>query len=174
MRSAPQDWIAAGIGLLEERGPDALTIENLCRALARTKGAFYHHFEDAGAFADALLAYWERENTERLIETAATGPSPRERLYEAVGASDVGLDRAIFAWALRDGRAQAVRRRVDARRIAFLAGLREGPRALRMAQLEYAAYLGALQIFDLPDRAGRRAWIDANELLLRAFDALEA
>ena len=78
-RSTVNDWLVAGIALLQNRGHDALTIENLCRMLARTKGAFYHHFDDAAAISRALLHHWETTNTEALIVLANEKASPDER-----------------------------------------------------------------------------------------------
>lgn len=81
------------------------------------------------------------------------------------------------AWALHAHEARAVRARVDARRIAYLAELRRAsgvkPKtAERMAQIEYAAFLGALQIFELPAPVGWKAFEKANALLLRALDTV--
>jgi AcrR family transcriptional regulator len=178
-RATPDDWLDAGLVLLRDRGHDALTIDALCRALDRTKGSFYHHFADVSAFSQRLLEHWEKRSTEAVIEAADTGGTPAERrarLYASVRSIESGVQRAVQAWALRDPSARAVQARVDARRIAYLAELRRAAGATptmaeRAAQIEYAAFLGALQIFGLPDPAGWKAYEKASALLLRALDA---
>ena len=41
-----------------------------------------------------------------------------------------------------------------------------------MAQLEYSAFLGAIQIFGLPSADGGKAFETSNALLLRALDGI--
>ncbi len=168
--------------LLRDRGHEALTIGALCRAQDRTKGSFYHHFADVSAFSRQLLEHWEKRSTEDLIAAADTSRVPDERrakLYASVRTVEYGVERAIQAWALHAPEARAVRARVDARRIAYLAELRraagvKGKTAERMAQIEYAAFLGALQIFELPEPSGWKAFEKANALLLRALEQIAA
>ena len=178
-RATPEDWLEAGLVLLRDRGHDALTIDALCRALDRTKGSFYHHFADGSAFSLHLLEHWEKKSTGDLIAAAnASGvhAERRARLYASVRTVEIGIERAVQVWALRDPVAREVRARVDARRIAYLAELRRDAgfskkTAERMAQIEYAAFLGAFQIFDLPRSGGWKDFKKANALLLRALDA---
>lgn len=181
-RATQEDWLEAGLTLLRERGHDALTIDALCRALGRTKGSFYHHFADVSGFSQRLLEHWEKRSTEDIILAADTSRTPSERrarLYASVRTVESGVERALQAWALRDPVAREVRARVDARRIAYLAELRRAagvkPKtAERIAQIEYAAFLGALQIFELPQAEGWKAFEKANALLLRALDTVAA
>ncbi len=181
-RATPQDWLESGLVLLRDRGHEALTLDALCRALDRTKGSFYHHFADVSAFSQQLLEHWEKRSTDDLIAAADARSDPAERrarLYASVRTVEYGVERAIQAWALHAPGARAVRARVDARRIAYLTELRRAagvkPKtAERMAQIEYAAFMGALQIFELPDPTGWKAFEKANALLLRAFDAFAA
>lgn len=178
-RIAREDWLDAGLVVLRDGGHDALTIDALCRALGRTKGSFYHHFADVAALHEALLEHWETRSTEQLItqSDAVGGRSPaarRSHLHELVRTASSGVERAVQAWALRDRRAQVVRSRVDQRRVGYLAELRRAagtpPKlAERMAQIEYAAFLGALQLFDLPSDPGWKAFAKANALLLDAL-----
>lgn len=176
-RATPDDWLGAGLVLLRDGGHDALTIDALCRALGRTKGSFYHHFPDVSVFSQRLLEHWEKRSTDDLITAAeASGPPAerRARLYASTRTVESGVERAVQAWALRDPAAREVRARVDARRVAYLAKLRRAEGATpklaeQAAQIEYAAFLGALQIFELPAPAGWKAFEKANALLLRAL-----
>ena len=164
-RTSPKNWCAAGLGLLRDEGLEAITVERLSRIVGRTKGSFYHHFRDFDGYLQALLLLWEKELTENLIlaTTPESDPARRSARIEGLArALDHDLDRAVRAWALRDRLARAAMRRVDRRRIDYLAGLfRENgyrkPRVL--AELRYLAFVGAQQtgVFDAPDRADRLA-----------------
>jgi len=169
-RTNKGDWIESGLVLLRTAGEHALTIDRLCTALGRTKGAFYHHFESADAFASALLEAWEERHTEAPIDVASREDSlaARRRTLDAtVNALDWPLDLAVRGWALRDHNARVVVSRVDARRIAYLESLlpRTLPRARRtaIATLEYAAFLGAMQLD--PQRTENKPMRDAERLL---------
>ena len=180
MERTPEPWLREGFRLLREEGEDALTIERLCRNLKKTKGSFYHHFANAEAYADALLSRWEAEGTQAPIDVSRGSATPggkAKALDEAVRGLDHGLDQAIRAWASRDPRARTALGRVDARRLAYLEELHANaghptPRAL--ATLEYAALLGAQQLF--PDLKSK----DASEIegtlreAMRAFVAVRA
>jgi AcrR family transcriptional regulator len=161
-RTREVDWLECGLRVLRDGGEGALTIERLCTELARTKGAFYHHFRDANAYFDALLELWEAKQTALPIEQAdAAEPAQRRRALDAaVHALDMKLDLAVRAWGLRDPRARAFVARVDERRVAYLTELADAELPLRerraLARLEYVAFLGAQQFFpDLRAPAAR-------------------
>jgi AcrR family transcriptional regulator len=168
-RTSKADWIESGFALLRTEGEHALTIDRLCTAVGRTKGSFYHHFESADVFATALLLAWEEKHTEAPIIASREGTdAERRRTLDAnVKALDWALDLAVRGWGLRDKAAREVVARVDARRIAYLEGLlpRSLPRAKRraIATLEYAAFLGAMQLD--PQRREDKAMRDAERLL---------
>ncbi len=162
-RTRREDWIEAGFALLRDSGEQALTIDRLCTALGRTKGAFYHHFEGAPAFAKAVLETWERRNTDAPIDTAARErdtAARRRTLAATVKQLDWALDLSVRGWGLRDATARGVVARVDGRRIAYLEGLlpRSLPPSRRraIATLEYAAFLGAMQLDPQGGQRGTR------------------
>lgn len=164
-RASPDDWLDAGLVLLRDGGAGALTIDTLCRALDRTKGSFYHHFTDIDGYQERLLAHWEARSTAAPIAAANQAPAGaarRRRLHDAVARLELHVERAMQVWALRDPRARRARARVDALRVAYLARIwqEEGATAARareLATLEYASFLGSLQLFDLADAADARA-----------------
>jgi len=64
-------WIDAGFRALTEKGPQALKAEPLARGLNTTKGSFYWHFKDVPAFQAEMLACWEKQATQDIIEARA-------------------------------------------------------------------------------------------------------
>jgi AcrR family transcriptional regulator len=166
-----EDWLDAGLALLASDGRWALTLERLCARLARTKGSFYHHFADMQGYQRELLARWRDRHTEAMIEDSRTAGDPRargERLREQVAAADLRVERAIRAWAEVEPDARAALDEVDARRLAYLTELARSrvadpARALVVARLEYAAFVGTVTLFHGLPRAQR-------ELLSRSLD----
>jgi AcrR family transcriptional regulator len=152
-RTTREDWIDAGLTLLREGGEHALTLDRLCAAIGRTKGSFYHHFASMPELSRALLDAWEQRHTDVPI-AASSGEEElgkrRKLLHATVKQLDWALDLTVRGWALRDAAAREAVARVDARRIAYLESLlpRRIPAAKRraIATLEYAAFLGAMQL----------------------------
>ncbi len=149
-------WIEAGLSLLCRDGNQRLTVERLCDAMEKTKGSFYHHFDDMAAFEDALLASWKQAHTLAPIDIAeglhglrarsrSTVAERRRALYRAVGRLDLRLEVAVRAWAVGDARARCAQLDVDRTRVTYLVSLwGKGKRAQICAELEYAAFLGLL------------------------------
>lgn len=147
--------------MLRTRGPQALTIEELCRAAERTKGAFYHRFKGGiDGYRDALLAHWKAVTTDHVLErlpTAADEPDQharRDALNALVMHMDIGLERAIRSWGVYDLAVQDAINDTDRKRIAAVVPLIE-PRGtpeetLAGAAGQYATYLGFMLIQD-PD-----------------------
>lgn len=176
-RTREVDWLECGLRVLCEGGEGALTVERLCSELARTKGAFYHHFRDVDAYLEALLELWEAKQTALPMQQASAVEPPlrRRALDAAVHALDMTLDLAVRAWGLRDPRARAFVARVDQRRVAYLTELADSELPLRerraLARLEYVAFLGAQQLFpDLRASAAR----ETERTLHAAMAALKA
>ena len=123
-------WVDAGLRVLADRGIDAVRIELLARELDVTKGGFYGHFADRGAFLDELLDTWEHEVIDEVVQRveASADVDPRDRLRTLIGAisdpvtpaTGVDTELAIRDWARRDGRAAAVLERVDGVRTGCL------------------------------------------------------
>lgn len=161
-RFGREDWLALGLALLAEQGPEALTVERLTTAAGKTRGSFYHHFTDQAAFMAGLGERWLREATEALIEEAE-GAAPagrrRETLARRAAGIDHALERALRRLAVSEPAiAQAVARS-DARRIAYLEGVFRAELGLSAkeaearAQLQHCAFVGAQMVF--PDADAR-------------------
>lgn len=128
MERSSGDWIRAAARRLAAGGISAVAVETLARDLGVTKGSFYWHFRDRAALLRALLADWAAHATEPLLRRLedAAHSAPRDRLARlaatVAGEGAGALDPAIRAWARHDPGAAAAVRRVDAARLAFIAG----------------------------------------------------
>jgi AcrR family transcriptional regulator len=122
-----EDWIKTASRRLAAAGSEAMAIEPLAKAMGVTKGSFYWHFADRPALIDAVIADWEARATSPLLERLRrSGREPAERLtalMHTVAAEGKGsLDPAMRAWAHSEARAAAAVGRVDAARLAYIAG----------------------------------------------------
>lgn len=114
-RLTVEDWLGAALDILAEEGLAGVKIDRLCQRLGVTKGSFYWHFEDIGAFLQIVAARWAetREQTRRSYDELA-GAEPRERLLRMmemlVDPAQWRLERAMREWARADA---DVRERVE-------------------------------------------------------------
>lgn len=146
-------WLEAGMDLLVESGPKGLTIERLCQRTGKTKGSFYHHFQNRQAFQRQLLDFWEKSHTQDLIEL--TGSEPASRALSALQkvARELNFDResAFRTWARYDQETAETVLRVDRSRVAHVQRLliqtgHDAATSQSVAWLEYALFLGLAQI----------------------------
>jgi len=153
-------YFDAAFEVLAERGPEGLTIAALCQRLGVTKGSFYHHFSDFGAFVDALLEHWAVEHATRLIALSESMTDPRERMDLLRGIA-VGLpheaEAAIRAWSWSNERVAGVQRGVDRARLTHLTAAitetgKDPERAHRLATIALSTLIG-LQQLERPARA---------------------
>ncbi|AKK27466.1 TetR/AcrR family transcriptional regulator [Mycobacterium sp. EPa45] len=130
-RLSAADWVAAGFSLLATDGVKALTVGRLCERVGATKGSFYWHFADIGAYRRAMADTWAEVNdTDRAEFTGLAGLPPRERLARMMGAllsqRHWMLERAMREWARTDADVAA----------AVAASDRRVRRAVRQAYLD--------------------------------------
>lgn len=173
-RLGRHDWLDAGLALLATGDRRSLTLERLCERLGRTKGSFYHHFQDMPTYQLELLERWQARHTQALIDDADTVGDPEargERLRGRVAAADLRLERAIRSWAEVEPIARVALDAVDARRLAYLVELalaRTGDPAVAdtFARIEYAAFVGSVELFaDLPAAQRERLSRSLDEAL---------
>jgi AcrR family transcriptional regulator len=118
-RLTADDYFREALGVLGEQGSDGMTIASLCERLDVTKGSFYHHFGGMPGFVEQLLAYWEREHSERLIAISKAQPDPSLRittLTEMAVNLPHASESAIRAWGRSNADVADVIARVDKRR----------------------------------------------------------
>jgi AcrR family transcriptional regulator len=123
-RYRKEDWLDLGARLLAEEGPGALTIERLTAAAKRTRGSFYHHFEDRDAFVRALMERWREQVIDIASKRYADDPSPkawRKLIREGPFEIDFRFEREIRRLAASEPIVREVLKEVDRARIEGLA-----------------------------------------------------
>ena len=143
-------WIDAGLDALEQGGVAAIAVVPLARALGVTRGSFYWHFASREELLAAVVARWERDHGDAVLDALEQLADPRARLTEL-------LTRAVtkqpsFFIALLDAAdaeplvAAALERTAERRRATIARACRQlgmTPAAARHhARLCYAAYVG--------------------------------
>jgi len=102
-----KDWLDQGLKTLASRGFTALKAEPLAKALRVSRGSFYWHFADIGAFHAAILARWHEVAAEQIIanvEAASKDENPLALLLRRVFGERLVLERAVRTWASVDPR----------------------------------------------------------------------
>src|SRR5215475_3152441 len=143
------DWIDQGLRALARHGFTALKADPLAKAMGVSRGSFYWHFADIGAFHAAILKRWGEVAAEQIIadvEAEGAAEPLRSLLHRTFGAR-LNLERAVRNWAAFDGNAQAAVRAIDRRRLDYIEGLlvRHGlsaATAQARAQILYWTFLG--------------------------------
>src|SRR5437868_9088191 len=145
-----QDWVDLGLKTLAKNGFTALKAEPLAKAMGVSRGSFYWHFADIGAFHAAILARWREVAAEQIIanvEAASKDQNPLALLLRRVFGERLTLERAVRTWASVDPAARAAVQAIDRRRLNYVEGLlaQSGLSveiARARAQILYWAFLG--------------------------------
>jgi AcrR family transcriptional regulator len=169
-----QDWLDQGLKTLAKDGFTALKAEPLAKSLGVSRGSFYWHFADIGAFHAAILQHWRDIAAERIIadvEASSGHDDPLSVLLRRVFGERLALETAVRGWAATDPLARKAVQAIDRRRLGYVgtlleaSGLAPGIAEVR-AQILYWTFLGfALSDNPLP-RAKQAAVLD--ELLRMA------
>lgn len=148
-------WLEVAAKVLATQGPDALTIDAMCRRMRKTKGSFYAHFESQEAFLAALVAHWRAIHTEEVKQCVDRSPSGQDRLTALNRIAvriDGRLDQGMRRLAERYPALAPAVAGVDEERVAYLAGLYKTTHGFSAresrdwAMVEYAVYVGLQQI----------------------------
>lgn len=150
------DWLDQGLKTLTESGFTALKAEPLAKAMGVSRGSFYWHFADVGAFHAALLKRWREVTTEQIIaslERSPEGEIPINVLLRRAFGGRLTLDLAVRTWATVDPSARAAVQAIDKRRLSymesqFVAQGYSATVAQARSQILYWTFLG----FTLSDR----------------------
>jgi AcrR family transcriptional regulator len=156
-----KDWLDQGLRTLAESGFTALKAEPLAKAMGVSRGSFYWHFADIGAFHAAILRHWRDVAAEQIIanlEAASKDENPLLLLLRRTFSSKPALENAVRTWATIDPVARSAVQTTDRRRLSYVESLFErsgvAPDMARSrAQIFYWAFLG----FALSDKPLPRA-----------------
>lgn len=150
-RLTAQDWIDFAAATLAREGFDALKADVLARKLGVSRGSFYWHFADLGAFHARVIEHWRQTTTEAIIADIERHDSREQRLdalLRRAFAHGAALEIRMRAWADANPLAARAVADVDHRRRDYVeqllveAGVAP-PLAAARAQLLYWTYLGA-------------------------------
>ena len=103
-----KDWLDQGLRTLTHSGFTALKAEPLAKAMGVSRGSFYWHFADIGAFHAAILKHWREVAAEAIIadlERASDNPLPL--LLHRAFSGKLALEKAVRSWATVDSAARA-------------------------------------------------------------------
>jgi AcrR family transcriptional regulator len=165
------DWLDQGLRTLAKYGFTALKAEPLAKAMGVSRGSFYWHFADIGAFHAAILKHWREVSVEQIIaevEAAAKNDNPLPLLLHRVFGERRPLESAVRSWATVDAAAKTAVQAIDRRRLGYVesqlraAGLTPEVARAR-AQILYWAFLG----FALSDKLPRAQQQIVLEEILR-------
>ena len=166
-----KDWLDQGLKVLASRGFTALKAEPLAKAMGVSRGSFYWHFADIGAFHAAILKHWRDVAAEQVIanlEASAKSENPLPLLLGRAFGGRLALENAVRTWAAIDPKARAAVQAIDRRRLSYVenllrqSGLSHDVARAR-AQILYWAFLGfALSDKPLPQA---RQQVVLDELL---------
>jgi AcrR family transcriptional regulator len=145
-----QDWLDLGLKALAKSGFTALKAEKLAKAMGVSRGSFYWHFADIGAYHTAILKHWREVAAEQVIadlEAAETSEDPLARLLARVFSDRLALEKAVRNWATFDAAARAAVQAIDRRRLDYVETMLQrtglAPEvAQARAQILYWTFLG--------------------------------
>jgi len=145
-----KDWLDQGLKTLTKSGFTALKAEPLAKAMGVSRGSFYWHFADIGAFHSAILAHWRDVAAEQVIvnlEASSKSQNPLSLLLNWAFGGRPALENAVRTWAAIDPKARAAVQAIDHRRLSYVeslfkaSGLSDDVAGAR-AQIIYWAFLG--------------------------------
>jgi AcrR family transcriptional regulator len=171
-RLTADTWIDAAYARFRDEGLGGVRVEAIARDLSTTKGSFYHHFADRAALVSAVMARWEREETDHFMAEANTAAGPRERLevlFRAIGQRRILGEDSLYLDAEREGVTDCVRD-VTERRVAYVASALvelgiEPAEARRRAFAAVATVLGLEQLA----RGGAGSIMDGRDAMSRSL-----
>jgi AcrR family transcriptional regulator len=147
-------WVRAGLDALEAGGAEAVAVVPLAAALNVTRGSFYWHFESRDELLRGVLALWEREHSDAVLEAMRAIEDPRERLralFDRATAKPSSIFVRLLDAAEREPAVRAVLDRSRDNRLAVLEGAYRQCGATpavarRDALIAYSVYVGLAQI----------------------------
>src|SRR5215210_1225162 len=118
-----KDWLDQGLKVLAQRGFTALKAEPLAKAMGVSRGSFYWHFADVGAYRAAILKHWREVAAEQVIaslEASSKDHNPLLLLLRRTFSGKLALENAVRTWAMLDPLARAAVQATDRRRLNYV------------------------------------------------------
>jgi AcrR family transcriptional regulator len=145
-----KDWLDLGLKVLATQGFTALKAEPLAKAMGVSRGSFYWHFADIGAYHAAILKHWREVAAEQVIAGLEATPDqeqPIRLLLREAFSARLSLEKAVRSWATSDAVARSAVQAIDRRRVSYVAELlRRAGFSTEMAevraQILYWAFVG--------------------------------
>ncbi|MGL4290664.1 MAG: TetR/AcrR family transcriptional regulator [Phreatobacter sp.] len=172
-RLSADDWINAGLKALARAGFAALKADLLATELGVSRGSFYWHFADIGAYHQAVLARWRDVAALAIIDDIERTVERHDRLailLRRAFLADTSLEIAVRGWGTATPRVQATLAAVDQDRIGYIETLLVdrgfAPDVAHWRALAfYSAYLGLVL-------SGRRLSRDEVDAFLQQLSVL--
>lgn len=123
-----EDYYAAAMNILGTQGAGQLKISVLCKAVKMTTGSFYGYFGSFDGFVEQFLAFWQEQQTERLVNLANLPGDPVERVHtmkQLARSLPHSAEAAIRSWAHTHPSVAIAQKSVDERRVDSLVQLFE-------------------------------------------------
>lgn len=154
-RLSKEDWLKKGLQVLTTKGYTSLRLEYLCEQLEVTRGSFYHHFKDMDDYVEKLMQYWEENSNSIMKQAELHEGTPLEKLnklQEGVFKISARLEVVIRAWATFNKTVLKYTRKIDRKRISFVAELYEAHGMSKevaeiTSKIEYATYIGVQNLY---------------------------
>jgi len=120
-----ETWLESALEALAAKGPQVLTVENLCRELGVTRGSFYWHFKNRADFVRRLAEFWNAKFTLAIRDAVAGLPvGPAERLLLLIETIQdlnvIRFDVPVRAWATTEPLAAEIVKRADVARYRYV------------------------------------------------------
>lgn len=147
-------WLSKGLKILEEEGPNSLSIDNLALQTGKTKGSFYHHFKNREKYIEALLNYYEMKTTVEILHAVNEEKEQGARLKKLtalVFQISSRLELVVRAWALHEPVVKDFQDSIDQKRLAhlieiYLPTCSDFSQAQAQAFKNYSIYIGIQQL----------------------------
>lgn len=156
---AKLSWLQLALKQLVKKGPNALTIDQLCQTKKVTKGSFYHHFNNRSIFIQELMDYWYEQTTQGFIKAAETQQTPLEKLQkldQIIAGHNIEAENHLRAWALKEPVIESHLEKIDNQRRDYLSQCYQQMGANKtqaddIALMVYSSFLGLQQVRPKPD-----------------------
>src|SRR5947208_14345941 len=98
-----EDWLNRGLKILAQNGFTALKADPMAKAMGVSRGSFYWHFADLGAFHTAVLKHCRKIAVEDIIAgVESDSDEPLAALLRRTFCAPPDLDRGVRNWTAFD------------------------------------------------------------------------